>query len=351
MKYIVFAYNIYTLAHAIYYSEKVWGNDCTRIIYSDIATQIPEVIINDYNIKYIPANNVLLKKGIACSLSACKLTNSIWLILKQMIDCSQDEITLVVFRDNEVEEATLIDRCAREYGNRIQYWLISEGNGIYAISKERLRYKTIKKIIYKCFGVSLYSLENLPQGLNRNINRILCQKPDLIKDKVGDQVQLEKVKNVFDNELNDYLVSTFSGIKKQTYRYVYLTQPFDFATDEQLQTLQMIFKAMCAKGNVLVKLHPRDQRDYSQFAMDKLDILSSNAKFLPFECLINYFGYPQIVSMFSSACVGNYYGKPNIYVYKLFGLKEINHIFDDEFYKENHIINCDNLEQLKKVLD
>jgi len=359
VKYIAFTYNIFTLAHILSYTDNSYGRENVSIVYSDIASMLPEVIRNDYKIHFVPSNDILSKRRINAIICACNLSLRIWKVVDKILSSNSEETTLIVFRDNEIEEASFIEKAIKKYGEKVHVWVMEEGNGIYAKEKNPIRYLKIKQILYKLSGVSSYSLQNKTQGLHPSVEKIICSKPYVIREKLSLDIELETKKDVFTRELNEYLIKSVCGqqVKSKHYKYVFLTQPFenfrgehDELIESYKKLLPLIFKILSERGRVIIKLHPRETLDYSLYLNDQIDICTDEEKILPFQCLMQYYDYPQMISMFSSACAGIDNTYPSIYMYKIFNIHGIERLFSEEYYKTNHIIACSDIEEFKSQL-
>lgn len=358
MKYVVFCYNTPTLCRTIKYTNSIWKKENTSIIYSDLVSNIPQKIVDDYKITVVKTDKLDKKRGLELIVKSCIVTNKIWDVIDSKINELQEDITLVVFRDNEIQESTIISRIKSKY-SKINITLIEEGSGIYALNRVEPRYKCIKAFIYKIFGIGNYSLKNNPQGTNENLDKIICTKPSSILQKVDKRVNVEKLIPIFTYDLNDYIIKAYMGETKQLekYDYVFLTQPLtDFmGVYERLKKendllLPKIFNILSRKGKVIIKLHPRDTYDYSNYLDDNISISTSKEAEIPFECLLQYYGNPQMISYFSSASVTINTDKPSIYIYKLFDFPNMDDMYEKNHLAENNIIVCESVENLEKII-
>lgn len=359
MRYIAFAYNLYTLAHIISYTNDIWGRDNVDIVYSDIATPIPNQILEDYSICYIPANGVLKKRRFSSIICSCRLSLRIWKSIDTLISNTDEDIVLVVFRDNEVEEATFIEKAFKKYGARIHLYMMEEGVSIYANEKPAIRYLLIKRLFYVFFGVSKYPLMACPQGINPFIEKIICLNPDLLKNKVNKRVVLDNIRYVFSDQINEYLINSVCENEphKKEYKFLFLTQPFDmFRADfEELEErynklLPEVFRILSSKGKVIIKLHPREHYDYTRYKCRNIDVSSNQEMILPVQCLMAYYGNPQVISMWSSGNLGIKNEIPSIYLFRLFQIPGVESFFSKDFFVDNNIINCGSLDELSKAI-
>ncbi|MCR0326674.1 hypothetical protein MKA58_04625 [[Clostridium] innocuum] len=359
MKYIFFTYNLLTLCRAVQYSNIKYGQFNTKIIYSDFVSKIPSKLQQDYDIEYIESKSLNNgTKGLALILKTCAVTRKIWNKINELILKSNDSVTLILFRDNEVQELTWINKAYKKYGDDIHFWLMEEGAGLYAIERVPIRYKVIKKIIYTVMRVSKDSLKNLNQGMNKKIEKVICAKPDEFKNK-RDDIQIEKMINVFDSDFNNYFVSAVAGelniIRK--YDYVFLTQPLhDFKGDYDNLLLRYnvllpkIFTILNRRGTTAIKMHPRDTYDYSIYRSENIEILDKSIQQIPFECLMQVCGNPQMISMFSSCSINNQTNKQSIYLGELFEIPLISELFDEKFYVKNNITSCKTIKEFEMSL-
>ena len=358
MKYIVFTYNILTLCRAIKYTEKQWGKENTKIIYTDLVSPLPEQFKKDYNITFLSSNNLDKLRGIHAIVESCQHAKSAWRLVDNFIkEDIEKKYTLVIFRDNEVQESTIIQKVKKRYKNQIEVWLIEEGSGLYALDKVPIRYRLLKKIIFNLFNVSLYSLKNLTQGMNPNVDKIICTDINDIISQKNKLAFKEKMIDIFTEDFNSYIVNSVIGdkYKESNFDYVFLTQPFtDFRANynEVLQShedlLPLIFEVLSKRGKTLIKLHPREQYDYSQYAGENVILLDS--KDLPFECMMQMYSYPQMISMYSSASINIKTQKPSIYLFKLFNIPGTEKLFPTDYFTKNNIILCNNIEEFSKAL-
>ena len=363
MQYIFFTYNLLTLCRAIRYTDLMYGKDNTTIIYSDFVSELPTKLQQDYSIEYVDShslNNGI--NGLQLVMQTSNITNQIWKVIQRHISTnSNDKVVLIVFRDNEIQETTWISRLAKKMGGKAQIWLMEEGAGLYAAKRAPIRYSSIKRLIYTIKEVSRESLQNYTQGMNPKINKVICTNPDEFRKKRNDlSVDVEKMIDVFVPEFNNYLIDSIDvgNITKSKYDFVFLTQPFhDFKNryDELLKThdelLLQIFDILSKKGKTVIKLHPREQYDYAKFQGQGVDLPGGVEQQLPFECLMQLYGNPQMISMFSSTCINVKIDKPSIYLGELFNFPVAKELFDVEFYKKNNIFSCKTLEEFKNIIN
>lgn len=361
MKYIFFCYNTLTLCRAIRYAKDVYGLNNSSIVYSNFVSDIPKRILDDFHVRYIESHLLNIKfKGLKLQVKNVIVTNKIWKVINDEISEKEDNV-LIIFRDNEVQETTFINRVKKQINKKVEVWLMEEGSGLYAFRRNEVRYRNLKKIIYAFARCSVECLtNNFTQGMNPHIKKVVCTKPkEFLKKR--NNVSVEHMIDIFTSEFNDYLLGVSGPIgvgSSIKYDYVFLTQPFhDFRdnynhlveTYEKL--LPIVLDILRKNGKTIIKLHPRDQYDYTKFCGNGVDILDGFIQQLPFECLMKTFGNPQMISMFSSTCINIKTDKPSIFLGQLFEIPGAELLFDDEFYEVNNIIPCKTIEELEKALD
>lgn len=361
MRYIFFCYNTLTLCRSIKYARDVYGLNNSIIVYSNFVSDIPKRIVNDFHVKYIESGLLNIQfKGLKLHVKSVIVTNHVWKIINNELSENEDNV-LIIFRDNEVQETTFISRVKKLSNKKVEIWLMEEGSGLYAFRRPEVRYRNLKKLIYTFARCSLESLaSNFTQGMNPHIKKVICTKPREFLNK-RNNVVAEQMIDVFTPEFNNYLL----GISRQLgvgssikYDYVFLTQPFhDFRDnyDRLVETHEMllpiVFDILRKRGKTVIKLHPREQYDYAKFCGNGVDIPDEFIQQLPFECLMQTFGNPQMISMFSSTCINIKANKPSIFLGQLFEIPGAESLFDDEFYKANNIIPCKTIEEFENALE
>lgn len=360
MKYIFFCYNTLTLFRSMKYAKDIYGLSNSAIVYSNFVADIPPKIRTDFNIRYVESGLLNIRcKGLKLHVRSAIVTNKIWkIIANEMIE--NEENRLIVFRDNEVQETTFIERSIKMHNKKIEIWLMEEGAGLYALKRDEVRFRFLKEIIYMVTGCSLKSLtKNYTQGMNPNVQCVICSRPNEFLNKRND-VLTEKLIDVFTSEFNRYLMSVSSDyeICKVKYDYVFLTQPFHDYRDEYEKLMRIhenllpqIFDILRKKGKTVIKLHPREQFDYAKFSGNGVDLPNKFVQQLPFECLIQAYGNPQMISMFSSTCINIKTDKPSVFLGQLFEIPGADALFDDTFYRVNNIILCKTIEEFEKALE
>lgn len=359
MKYIFFCYNTLTICRSMKYAKDIYGMENSVIVYSNFVADIPSQIMIDFNVRYVESGLLNIRfHGLKLHLQNAMVTNKIWKIIENELSENEDNV-LIVFRDNEVQETTFIERAVKMSNKNVCIWLMEEGAGLYAFKRPEIRFRSLKKIIYMLTGCSSESLaDNFTQGINPHTQRVICSRPTEFLNKRKD-VPTEKLIDVFTPEFNQYLVKVTGNCKISNikYDYVFLTQPFHDYINEYERLLKLhetllpqIFDILRKRGKTVIKLHPREQFDYSQFSGNGVDLPGGFIQQLPFECLMQAYGNPQMISMFSSSCINIETEKPSIFLGELFEIPGATDLFDEGFYHANNIIPCKTIEDFENAI-
>ena len=359
MEYIVFCYNMLTLTRSIYYADNVWGKDITHIFYSDVFSKLPANIKADYSITVISKDGLDKERGVKAIIDSCLWTKELCKYIYRLA-VNYENITLVIFRDNELQEASLIEFLKQRCKCNIHVCLFEEGAGLYAKSKTPTRYRLLKKIVYGIFGLSRYSLLDRTQGLNENVDIVVCNKPEEYMEKRCDdkEIIVKRMRDVFTKKLSEYITKSITGkpISYRKFDYVFLTQPFSMFRDEidllnetYEAFLPRVFSILSRKGDVLIKLHPREEYDYSKFINEHISISTEEEKAVPFECLLTNYGYPQMISMYSSVSFNISTEKPSIFLFRIFRIPNSDSLFTESDLFDNNIVVCDSFEEFDYI--
>lgn len=357
MRRIIVTYNYLTLCRSLQYTQYKWYKDDNIIIYMNLICEIPNKVKEDNNIKTIECDNLDKKRGFNLINGACLIAKKLTKTCIEEIG-TEKEVEFVCFRDNEVQEATVIKTLRAEKNRSIKIVLMEEGNGLYANTRISTRYNFIKRIIYLLNRVSVYPLKDRTQGMNEMIDKVICKNPAFFLRKRKD-VTVEKLNDMFTVEFNNYFVSSISPeFLNRKYDYVFLSQPFtDYRSnfkellDNHKKLYPQIFSILSKYGTVLIKPHPRDDFNYKLYENNRVSVISDDLKMVPFECLIGALGNPQIVSMYSSACFNINNNKKSIFLGKIFGIPDIQNLFDNDLLQRNNIVLCDDIEEFENTIN
>ena len=324
MKYYVYTFNYLTLFKSIIYTEKEWGVDNTFIMYTPYIALPPAGLEKKYNSYIVRTPRREKRKNYYTKLSDCK--KIAWEMLRYIEKNEQNKeskIKVVLFRDNMFTETFLIKLIKQKFSN-VTFILMEEGLGLYAEKKQTsvgLK-MSIKMVINRFFGIPSFPLLGFPQGCNPNVDTIVCSKPEALKGTYQDRGDnlVHEIELFTKENCQFFLLDVLNiVIPEIEYNYVFLTQPL-FSASNQKQAekyrtfLKRIFEIMTHYGKVLIKPHPRDTWSYEEFAKGAIDVADSRTSKCPFECLMGYYGNPQIITFFSSAACNTYSGKPSIFL-------------------------------------
>lgn len=296
-------------------------------LYSDFVIQLPaqqrshltlscRIVFAEYGRSF--------KQGTARFIGWARHAKQIQSIVKQ-ISRKHESVNLALFHDNWAFFPTLMEQFLR-MRNAADIILLEDGISLYNPYKEQKEHRYFtKKILFKVLGLSPYALISGGIGWNRHLSVILCHNPDdSVFDKRKKRVFVDFEGPVFTKKsLLSFLhrlgisQSQLKGLK--SYSYIFLTQPMEEATDRKLylDVLHKVFRLLKATDRVLIKKHPRDQGDYSEFLNQNVDVCDKVLELVPAECLISYLDEIHVLTFSSSAAYqGQNFGK-KIYLYRL----------------------------------
>lgn len=360
MRYIFYTFSLLTFSKALRYQD-YYKTENSQIVYCDLVSAAPQKIIDDSSIIYIDAEKYRAKtSGLSGVIHGGKLAVKSAKTINGLIDKADDDITLIVFRDNEPQEATIIEKTFEKKSRDVHLWLIEEGSGLYVNKRQPIRKKWIKRVLYAFMGVSQYSLSTSPQGMNRNIEKIICAKPDNLPVEKANGKSIEQQIEIFNDELSEKIVRlvTDDGIQlsNSSYSFVFLTEPMDdFGVNSPLfekyrAFLERLGRCIKPYGKLVIKPHPRDKYDYGYLESEVINICNDELMTLPFECLYKYWGEPTVLSLYSSANANINSEKESYYLYKLVGIKLRDNGFSEQYLSSNHIIECNDFDDLERRL-
>lgn len=359
MKYIAYAINYPTLCRALRYIDTQWGKENTVLFYATLVSPLPEGVSARYNVIEIAGHNRGRISGFEALYADFSTANTSWKKLRRLLKDTDEDFTLVVFRDNEAPEATLIEKAARHFPKRFHLWIMEEGVGLYRTDRNPVRSVWVKKLLYRMLGISTYALKNVSQGEHPRIEKVICQHPDWATEKFRDK-QIQQQLDVFVPEFNlrfaEYVLGALSR-EEGGYDYVFLTTPIaqcvNFTEEyakRYAQFLDEMVSYATAGGKLLIKCHPRDTYDYSKYQnMPNVKVCSALENQVPFECLHAYYGLPQMISIGSSVSLKDTGGKPTIFVHNLLDVPTAIESLLAKHAPESMIL-CQTMEDLKRAL-
>lgn len=367
MKYVIYAFNYLTLSKTIRYVDSIWTRTNSLILYTNTVSRLPSAIAEKYNcILYdydddnVQQYSLLKKTSFAVRL--------FWKVLCEF--ASKDEnVTLVVYRDNQFIECSMIDRFHKKFRFG-QIILMEEGAGLYLndflieyhMDCDNFLRKILRKTKYKFYGLTSSSTPGKPFGYNPFINRVVGSKVEGLRERYkGTGVIVEQQIDVFTPEFSRTFVENVIDheIVPVEYDYVFLTQPvieLIGGTEKEIidiyESFLLWFFGHIGKGKrLIIKPHPRDDYDYSKYTNEKVALCDKEMNKLPYECLSAFWKYPREVTFCSSACINSKSNQTGIYMYKLLKNNLVGDTVDKQYVNDNCIFVCESEDQLEKILN
>lgn len=329
-------YNYLTLYKAIYNIDKYHKNDNCLIIYRNTVSSIKsKKIKNKYNL--IEINDINFPNKKMQVFSQVYVTYKINRLLKKHIKNIRNA-KLVVFKDNDLIESTIIDRFLRLTKRKGTVVLIEEGLGLYEKKqKGKIRISGKMIVFQKIFRLSNYFLYYLPQGFNPKVNIVICNDRKKFLEKNNRKgLIVQEQKNIFTREktryfLEDLLSYDLEKINFREIKLVYLTQPLSGKERENINEWNIIkLLTECSQKKLLIKRHPRD---YNVNHSSNKNVFELPKKYnsIPFECLYTLMDDPIIITYYSSAyknLLNENKSAKILLLYKLLNNHRINKLMD-----------------------
>lgn len=366
VKYFAYTYNYVTLHKAIIYAKEEWGIDNTFIIYTPTVTNTPDALKNGkYHSCIVDPKEFIYHKCFCHIHSVDELLLNKRVVqlfinyIIQNIDEGEEGFCFIVFRDTTIKESILIKKIKKKYP-KAKIIMIEEGLGAYStleIPPFSLK-RIVKKIIYWLLGIPTISLYDLPHGNNPLTDIIICSRPKALKGTTAYKAgKLVREKDVFSKEKCDFFLREvmMKTISDKTYDYVYLSQPL-FPTDNEAVNqkydsfLWQLFDLTSKYGQLVIKPHPLDSWDYSKYLMEKVEICPPEVSKCAYEIAAGHFGNPQAITLYSSAAINVNLMKPILFLYDFFPERIRPDIFSDQFIKDNGIVRCKTMKDVKENL-
>ena len=280
-----------------------------------------------------------------------KYVKSILFRLNQMVESTP--IYIHVYLDMWAFMPSLIENIKTKYGNLAHIYMHEEGYAMYAKCQSyRATHYYLKSFLYYIFGLSTYGLTTFAHGNHPNIERIYCSNPDKafeIGKRKGVEILYEGVlfsKNNLKQFLNlcsvdDVKLTNVLG----SYEYIFLSQPvYDVIGNDVYKKFvdELFYRLSGAK--ILIKLHPRDTFNYSDYINNNIKILEGIPNLLPFECLFPYVSNSTILTFNSSCCANINPIRPSVYMYRLLKNESYNSICERVKYDSNIVKIADSFE-------
>ena len=312
--FIFIVFNPLSFCKTLYYCEKYFSKDMVDIIFIEDFFKLTDKFKKTYKVHkllynpkvahgFIPRLYEIIKEN----LLALQTKKIIKFIIKKHFN---EKICLVIFKDTSIVEATCIEYMKKKLKEKSHILLIDEGTGLYAENMRPMHF--FRRVPNFFMKVSSYPVEGKPYGLHPYLDTVICESPEvLIKKYKHFNYKLKDIRkqdNIFEKEncelyLN-YLLENKIDIKEK-FTFVFLSMPWDVSLNvTEVQYMAFIYnvlKKLSALGNVLLKLHPRDKLNYSDFRVKNVYCFPE-LNSLPFEALYNLVDKPIMISILSSSC-------------------------------------------------
>jgi len=361
MKIIFICFNYLTLYKAICNINKVYADCECLIIFRTSVSDAPSNIHQYYKVIEISVDRERSNKYLDVIQWGLVIRRTVD-AMKMEIDTAKQMI-LVVFKDNEKVESTLIEKF-KEYTRQTgKVVLMDEGIGIYEkyLPRKTLGFKWA--MVQKCFGMSAYFLNNYPQGFNPLVDEVVCSDVSLFVQKGRDYLKVSEQRNLFTFENCRFFIEEIMGYfykeieKYMQFDHVFLTQPEESFLLTGYDENDILNDICINSGKrILIKKHPRDRRSKCNQENKNTMIYELEDKFndIPFECLYGIMNSPVVITYCSSAykniIIDNEDAKI-ILLYKLLNDRRINKIMEDlEQNYDKRIFIPDSMEELGRIV-
>ena len=350
----------YHLTVALYYAMQVEWKDTEKILVWQNNTNV------DVNMDILYANfdQVLIIRGtdlVSYSFlnqQLYKIIHAGWLFPCSKVGKMLREIPSgnIVFLFNDVERFT--DRVTTEFGKRNgnTIILVDEGLGTYI---PIIRKKSLKA---RVGNVLCGQISELYIGANKYINCVFARFSDNLPEKQREGRKVVRQNNIFSDEkwMNKLeITSTSFGIhlSKEKKNFLWIGQPLSsgyIAEKDEDQALLRIFDMISSRYHILIKLHPQEDKNKYKKYIEKYDCeeISENGNgWIPVECLSNVLKPDLIGTPLSSAPLGINESYECLYLYPLFGIKNIADKLKEIIAKKSNIHVVNDLDELDLFLN
>jgi len=379
MKVVFICYNYYTLGKAVSLIESEYKTYHCSIIFKETVNPFPSnlyklcdiAIVRESDIKTFSKKSVEGRGSTNILQRKIQITKQ-WIF--QLLYCKKvyyearrripknEKSILIVFKDNEPAEDAIINWIAKKRSGQCRVILIEEGFDLYRSGKkEKEKNRIIKLIISKVLIVPNMAMYCFHQGMHTKIDEIRCSSPEHFKNvRPYAKMKIVKERNIYTPDFSKYYCNLLLNgrmdlIKKyDDCDFVFLTQALIengiVEKNKYLRSLAEILQVLSRYGTVLIKAHPREKTDYSQFISDRVKICPSQLNILPFQALYAILGRPRIITFYSSGITIEGMAKPPVYTYKLLDNEKIDIMMSDLFKITDDVTICNSLDELQETL-
>lgn len=352
----------YHLTVALYYAMQVdWGNTEMILVWQNNTNAVVDKELLESNFdKVIYVKGRDLVNYSFLEQQRYKIVNAGWLFplseIGKMFRDNPNDNAVFLFNDT----TRLTDKIVYEFGkkgkNRII--LVEEGTGTY-------HYNILKQDLKTRFGNILCGQKVEPYiGANpyidtvfaRNINelpdyqtngRTIIQQNQLFYDSKWVKKMISVVKSTIDS----YTKSAENKVA------LWIGEPLSpdlISTEVENEALDLIFKKITKEHVVLVKMHPREDRNKYDAFSEKYNIKiidDQSLSWFPVEILANAINPDVVLTPLSSALNGIVSSIRAIYCYKLFKIDTSNPIITEIINRRDNTYIINDREELDAIVD
>jgi hypothetical protein len=379
MKVVFICYNYYTLGKAVSLIENEYKTYRCSIIFKETVNPFPSnlyklcdiAIVRESDIKTFSKKSVEGRGSTNILQRKIQITKQ-WIF--QLLYCKKvyyearrripknEKSILIVFKDNEPAEDATINWIAKERSGQCRVILIEEGFSLYRIGRGRKEKNgIIKFIISRVLNMPITAMYLFYQGMHANIDEIKCSAPEHFKNlKPHARMEVVKERYIYTSEFSKHYCSLLLNgrmdliTKYDDCDFIFLTQALIengiVEKNKYLRSLAEILQVLSRHGTVLIKAHPREKTDYSDFISDRVKICSSQLNILPFQALYAILGRPRIITFYSSGITIEGMTMPPMFTYKLLDNEKINTVMDDVLTTTSNVVVCESLDGLDEAL-
>ncbi len=360
-KYIVFVLsNTYSLFNAIYYAIKLPEYKCVLIWDKSNIVDFDFDFAKKYFYKYFFIKGVRDKSIFSRWALKVNYIGYFHKFSKPFIFLNKlSNFKIVIFNDRDCITQVILN----DFGKNNRVYMCEEGAGIYSLDNNENNF-SLKRLLSKILiGVSY---KNTYLGSSKTIDYLLAKEPERIPSIKVENRKLIKANNPFIDigflELMTQSLNINDIVKiDNIYKYIlYLGSPISelgYSENKEIDFINIILNYLSDDEKLLIKLHPRENRNkYKGLTNNnKVDFLNLKAlNWIPIE-LIAHLINPQCVISVLSAAVYNLYSNGLssrfIYLCKLWNIDSgfIETFINNKQYMNTNIYILNDINEFKDI--
>ena len=352
----------YHLTVALYYAMQVnWENTEKILVWQNNTNAVVDKELLEKNfdtVIYIRGRDLVIYPFL--EQQRYKIVNAGWLFRFSKIGKMLHEMPNgnAVFLFNDTTRLT--DKVVLEFGKREsnKIILVEEGTGTYHYRQSKLNIKTrIGNLLCgqkaePFIGANPYidtviarNVHELPDY--QTSNRRTIQQSQLFFDSIWTKKLIEIVKESLDLYIQN-------GDKKVALWIGEPLSPSLISAEKENEILDFIFAEIAKKYVVLVKMHPREDRNKYDSFSEKYSveiIIDERLSWFPVEILANVINPDIVLTPLSSALNGIMPSIKAAYCYKLFQIETSNRNITDLIKRRENTYIIDNKEEVDDILE